>query len=208
MIKQRINVWRLHGTQGLLMQRLARYSVLGWALFVVTAIALFVLQAVAVWRTPPIVAVDRSGVILGNMEWWHASSRSSQDIMAASLRFVRDYVSADSATIVPDYVQALEMMASPFRHATVHALAKSAYIARVRQAHMRSWVTFAHADHRPRILSRSGRVALVRVSGTIHIVTSGGLRRSSRFTLLLTVLAVARNPLDTAGVLIEKVERL
>ena len=197
-----------HGPQGLLMQRLARYAFLGWLFFGGAALAFVVLAAVLLWRTPQVVAVSRSGTILGRMEWLSAIRRSHRDILASSMRFVRDYLSANSATIVPDYVQALDMMADPLREATVAALKKTAYLARVRLAGLRSWVRFDDGSRRPRVLRRSGRVWLVRLSGVIHFVLPDGKTRRQGFSLLLTERSVARSMRNTAGIEIVAIRQL
>ena len=197
------NVWRRHGPQGLLMQRLVRYALLGWILFGCAALAFAVLAVVAVWRTPPIVAVGRNGTVLGRMQWLAAVHRSRREIIAASMRFVRDYLSANGATVVPDYIQALDMMAPPLQAATVAALRKTAYLARVRAARMRSWVSFATGPHRPRVVRRGAGRFLVRLSGVLHVVLPDGRRRHERFAILLTETAIARRADDTAGILVE-----
>ncbi|MHB8254181.1 MAG: hypothetical protein ACYDEV_10900 [Acidiferrobacter sp.] len=202
------NVWLRHGPQGILMQRLARYALLGWCLFGCTAFALCLFAALATWRTPPIIAVNREGVVLGRIEWLNAMHRSRAEIVAASMRFVRDYLSVNSDTIVPDYVQALDMMASPFRAMTVSALKKTAYIARVRAAHLRSWVSFDRGHKRPRVVGLSGRIARVRLSGTVHLALPSGQSRREAFAVILTVASVARRPQDTAGILIDGAQGL
>ncbi len=202
------NVWLRHGPQGMLMQRLARYSVLGWTLFVCTAIAFAVLAALAAWRTPPIIVVNRDGALLGRIQWLGHAYRSRAEIVAASMRFVRDYLSVNGDTVVPDYVQALDMMAPRLRRATVKALQKSAYIARVRNAHIRSWVSFDKGSKRPRVVSVSGGVSRVRLSGVIHLVFPAGPSRRQGFTVVLTVIAAPRRTYDTAGLVIRDVRGL
>lgn len=202
------NVWRRHGPQGILMQRLARYAVLGWILFGCTAAAFCLLAGLAVWRTPPVIAVSRGGAVLGQMEWFHARYRSRRDIVAASMRFVRDYLSVNSDTVMPDYVQALSMMSGPFRDLTVKALRKTAYLARVRKAHLRSWVTFDAGARKPRVVRRAGNSALVRLVGVVHVVLPSGLSRRAAFSLLLTEIIVPRTQQDTAGVLVSGADGL
>lgn len=208
MTRLEANVWRRHGPQGILMQRLARYALLGWVLFGCTAVAFCVLAVLAVWRTPPVIAVSRDGAVLGQMEWFHARYRSRRDILAASMRFVRDYLSANSATVMPDYVQALGMMSGPFRSLTVKALKKTAYLARVRKGHLRSWVTFDAGALHPRVVRRAGNGALVRVAGVVHVILPSGLLRRDTFSLLLTEVIVPRTRANTAGVLVAGVDGL
>lgn len=202
------NVWLRHGPQAMLMHRLARYSILGWVLFVCAAIAFAVLAALTAWRTPPIIAVNRAGAVLGRMQWLGRAHRSRAEIVAASMRFVRDYLSVNRDTVVPDYVQALDMMAPRLRRATVRALQKSAYIARVRGAHIRSWVSFDKGRKRPRVVSMSGSIARVRLSGVIHLVFPSGPSRRQGFTVVLTVTAVPRRTYDTAGLVIRDLRGL
>lgn len=202
------NVWLRHGTQGLLMQRLARYALLGWVLFGVAALAFVLLAAIVTWRTPPIVAVNREGQLLGHIQWLSAMRRSRRELVAASMRFVQDYLSANSATVIPDYVQALNMMATPLRQETVRALQKSAYIARVRSAHLRSWISFNSGRHRPRVVMQKGATAHVRLSGVVHLVLASGQEHRESFSVTLTVVAVPRRPYDTAGVIVDGVQGL
>lgn len=202
------NVWLRHGAQGILMQRLARYSLLGWALFICTAIAFAVLAAIAAWRVPPIIAVSRDGALLGRMQWLGRVHRSRAEIIADSMRFVRDYLSVNRATVVPDYVQALDMMAPRLRRATLKALQKSAYIARVRSAHIRSWVSFDKGRKRPSIVSASSGLSRVRLSGVIHLMFPAGPSRRQNFTVILTVTPVPRRRSDTAGLVINDVRGL
>lgn len=201
-------VWGRHGPQGLLMQRLARYALLGWALFACAAMAFVVLALVAVWRTPPIIAIDRSGAVLGRMQWLGAVHRSRREVIAASMRFLRDYLSANATTVVPDYIQALDMMAPALRSATVAALRQTAYLARVRAARMRSWLSFAKGHDRPRVVRRGAREFLVRLRGTLHVVLPTGRRYRERFAYLLTEIAAARRTHDTAGLRIEGINPL
>lgn len=203
MIFPGVNAWRRHGPQGLLMQRLARYALLGWILFGCAALAFVLLALVAVWRTPPIIAVDRAGTILGRIQWLGAVHRSRREIIAASMRFLRDYLSVNAATVVPDYVQALDMMAPPLRATTVAMLRKTAYIARARAARLRSWVSFAKSPGHRRLVRRDRDRFMVRLSGVVHVVLPNGQRHSERFTLILTEIAVARRAHDTAGILVE-----
>lgn len=202
------NVWLRHGPYGMLMQRLARYALLGWLLFGGTALALFFLAAIATWRTPPIIAVNREGAVLGHVQWLDSPHRSRRELVAASMRFVRDYLSVNSDTVVPDYVQALDMMALPLRDVTIKALQKTAYIARVRKAGLRSWVTFDKGHKGPRVVGSSGSLTRVRLAGVVHLVLPSGQNRREPFSLLITLVPVARRPRDTAGIVIEGVQGL
>lgn len=190
------------------MQRLARYSILGWALFACTAIAFGILAALTAWRLPPVIAVSRDGVLLGRMQWLGRVHRSRAEIVADSMRFVRDYLSVNPDTVVPDYVQALNMMAPRLRRVTVKALQKSAYIARVRSAHIRSWVSFDKGSKKPRVVSMSEGIARVRLSGVIHLIFPSGPNRRQGFTVVLTVTPVPRRPYNTAGLVINDVRGL
>ncbi|WP_298135412.1 hypothetical protein [Acidiferrobacter sp.] len=184
------------------MQRLARYALLGWILFGGTALAFVVLAVVAVSRTPPILAVNRAGTVLGRIQWLAAIHRSRRAIIMASMRFLRDYLSIDGATVVPDTVHALDMMAPHLQAATVAVLQKTAYIARVRAARLRSWVSFVKNPHRPRLIRRDGDRFLVRLSGVVHVILPDGRPVREHFTIILTEIAVARRIHDTSGILV------
>ncbi len=196
---RRPDPFAVHGPQGLILRRLARHALWGWLLFALASLACVLLAVVAIARPSPVIAVDRSGRVLGRIEWLSPQARSRRDLLVAGMRFVRDYFCVNSTTVVADYVQALDMMSASLRQATVAALRKTAYIARVRAAHFRSWVTFRHA----RLLSRSGAHAQLRLSGVIHLARASGAVRHVSFAVILTVTVSARRPNDTAGIVVD-----
>lgn len=195
-----MNIWKAHGPTGSLMQRLARYALLGWLLFMVFAIAFIFLALDCVWRTPPIVAVSASGRILGRMEWLSDKHRSRTELLAASIRFVTDYLSVNSATIMDDYTTALSMMGRKLFVKTIRALRKTRYLARVRLAHTRSWVVFDQGARAPHIVRQEGDTSSVVLRGVIKVIFPNNQEYTRAFALLVVVHVVARNFHNTAGI--------
>ena len=187
-----------HGPAGWLVRRLQTYALLGWILFGVTLTLHFVTVLVGTIAPRPIVAVDASGRVLGTLEYLSPTTRTDQDILAASMRFADDYLSLNSATIFNDYAAAMNMMAPPLLKATEEALHHDTYLARVAASHTHSWIEWADGDAAPRILSRHGLDAQVRLRGTLFVEGPGG-QVQKPFDMTLDTRAVARNSFNTAG---------
>ena len=187
-----------HGPAGWLVRRLQAYALLGWILFGVTLTLHFALILVGTLSPRPVVAVDASGRVLGTLEYLKPTTRSDADILAASMRFTDDYLSLNSATIFNDYAAAMNMMAPDLLHATEQALQHDDYLARVAAAHTHSWIEWASAGAAPRVLSRHGLDAQVRLRGTLHVEGPGG-EIQKPFDMTLETRAVARNSFNTAG---------
>ena len=188
-----------HGPAGWLVRRLQAYALLGWILFGVKLALHFALILVSTLSPRPIVAVDASGRVLGTLEYLSPTSRSDADILAASMRFADDYLSLNSATIFNDYAAAMNMMAPDLLHATEQALHQDDYLARVAASRTRSWIEWAPADAAPRVLSRHGLDAQVRLRGTLYVDGPGG-EVQKPFDMTLETRAVARNSFNTAGI--------
>ncbi|MHB8346904.1 MAG: hypothetical protein ACYDHM_06855 [Acidiferrobacterales bacterium] len=189
-----------HGPNGWLIVRLQRYALAGWIAFFVL-LALFVLLVFVSTMAPkPVVAVNAAGQVLGHMEYLSPDSRSDTEIIAASRRFLDDYLSLNSATLFDDYAAALNMMSPALRAATLAALRRGGdYLARVRAAHARSRLSFDAPPGGERILERRGLTAQVRIRGELHIHDHGGRATVRPFNITLDVAIVARTMANTAG---------
>jgi hypothetical protein len=189
-----------HGPAGWLIRRLQRYALLGWVLFFIVLILHFASQIIGNFVPRPIVAVDASGRVLGNIEYLNADTRSDDDIIAASKRFASLYLSLNADTIFEDYAQAMNMMGDEMLAATQQSLKTDNYLARVAAAKARSWLEFSQPDG-ARILERHGLAAQVRLAG--NIVVDGGSKDkvvSKPFDMTLTIESVARNTSNTSGI--------
>lgn len=202
------NPWLRHGPQGLLLRRLARYHLLGWLCAGASFAAFLLLALIATARTPPVVVVSASGRLLGQIRGSAPTLRPVASILAAAMRFVRDYLSVNSSTVVHDYTRALHMMARPLFVRTVQALRKTGYLARVRQLDARSWVDFDKGRMRPRVLARSADTAQVRLAGTVHIVLADGHRLAQPFAVMLAVTIVARTVTHEGGIVVRAIRPL
>ncbi len=188
-----------HGPAGWLVRKLQAYALLGWILFGVTLTLHFVTVLIGTIAPRPIVAVDASGRVLGTLEYLSPTTRSDQDILAASMRFADNYLSLNSATIFNDYAAAMNMMGPDLLKATEQALHHDTYLARIAASHTHSWIDWAEADAAPRILSRHGLDALVRLRGTLFVEGPGG-QVQKPFDMALDTRTVARNSFNTAGI--------
>ena len=194
-----------HGPTGWLVRRLQRYALLGWALFVLTLCAHFLIVALSTIAPRPVVTVDAAGRVLGTVEYLEPGARTDFEIMASVKRFSMLFLSLNSATIFEDYAEAMNMMDDELLQLTTASLAKSGegelnYLARVAAAKARSWLEFA-ADDGVVLLERRGSQALVRVKG--NIVIDGGSQDgpvSKPFNITFGVRVVARNTVSTSGI--------
>jgi hypothetical protein len=189
-----------HGPSGGLIRRLQRYALLGWVLFFIMLFLHFVSELASNFMPRPILAVDASGRILGNIEYLNAGTRSDDEIIAASKRFASSYMSLNAATIFDDYAQAMNMMSDELLATTQQSLKTDNYLARVAAAKARSWLEFSQQDG-ARIVERHGLTAQVRLAGNI-VIDGGGKDGvvSKPFDMTLTTESVARNTLNTSGI--------
>ena len=189
-----------HGPAGWLIRRLQRYALLGWVLFFVVLFLHFVSEIASNFVPRPIVAVDASGRILGNIEYLNAGTRSDDEIIAASKRFASSYMSLNAATVFDDYAQAMNMMGDELLAATQQSLKADNYLARVAAAKARSWLEFSQQDG-ARLVERHGLTAQVRLVGNI-VIDGGGKDGvvSKPFDITLTTESVARNTSNTSGI--------
>jgi hypothetical protein len=190
-----------HGPTGWLIHRLQRYALLGWALFLITLLLHFVTVLVGQVSPRPVVAVDASGKVLGTLEFLSPTSRSDQELLAATMRFAHNYLSLNSDTIFNDYADAMNIMSPELTKATSEALKKDNYLGRVAAAHTRSWLEWGMGEAAPRVVARNGLDAEVRLRGTLVVQNATG-KVEKPFDISLNTSAVARNSYNTAGITI------
>lgn len=208
MMRPEDNPWLRHGPQGQLLRRLVRYHLLGWFCAGFSLVALLLGALLVIVRTPPVVVVSASGRLLGQIRGSGPTARPAAALLAAAMRFMRDYLSVNSDTIIHDYTSALHMMAPPLFRRTVQALRKTGYLARVRKLRARSWVDFDHGHARPKVLTWSQDTAQVRLVGTVHIVLANGHRLAQRFAVILAVTRIARTVAHASGIIVRAIHPL
>jgi hypothetical protein len=191
----------MHGPTGFLIRRLQRYSLLGWGLFFATLCLHMTIVLVSTVASKPVVVVNESGQMVGTIDYLKPSSRSDQEILATSQRFLVRYMSLNSETIFDDYAEAMNLMHSDLQKLTKEALKHDNYLARVAKAKTRSRIIFAQGKDAPVILERHDLDATVRLRGVIQL--DGTSERIEKpFDTTLLVRAVARNTNNTAGLVI------
>jgi hypothetical protein len=191
-------ILKKHGPAGWLVRKLQFYGMLGWILFFVTLGMFFLTTLVRSLAPQPVIAVDEAGRVLGVMEFLNPSSRSDEELKAASMRFAQLYLSLNSETVFEDYSAAMNMMSPELLKRTQDALKTDNYLARVLQAKSRSWLEFAQPDG-AKVVERHNLNAQVRLHGNIVVDGTGG-RVSQPFDMTLETQAVARNTNNTTGI--------
>lgn len=191
----------MHGPTGFLIRKLQRFGLLGWGLFVATLLMHMLIVLVSTLSPRPVVAVDESGRVLGNIEFLKPASRSSQEILATAQRFLHAYLSLNSDTIFEDYAEAMNLMSPDLQRVTKEGLTRDNYLARVQKAKTRSWLEFAQGGDAPQIVDQRGLDATVRVRGAILVDGPGG-HVEKPFDTTLALRAVARTTANTAGLMI------
>ena len=191
----------MHGPTGSLIRQLQRYSLLGWGLFFATLFMHMLIVLVSTLAPKPVVAVDEAGRVLGSIEFLRPSTRSTQELLAASQRFLHSYLSLNSDTIFEDYAEAMNMMSPDLQRITKESLKQDNYLARVQKAKTRSYLEFVQGSNAPTVLDRRDLDATVRLRGTILVEGQGG-RVEKPFDSTLVVRAVPRTTNNTAGLMI------
>lgn len=194
------DILKKHGPAGWLVRSLQRYAMLGWLLFFILLGMIFVTNLVKMFVPQPVFAVDEAGHLLGVIEYLKPTSRTDQEIIAASKYFIQNFLSLNSATIFEDYAAAMNMMASAYLAETQKAVKDDNYLARVAAAKSRSWLEFAATDG-AKIVERRNMNAQVRLRGNI-VVDAGGGRVEKPFDVMLETEVVARNTNNTSGLVI------
>lgn len=197
--KAAANPYALHGTQGRLIVRLQRYSLLGWVLFFSLLIGVMALVAVSTLAPKPIVAVDAAGRILGTLEYLSPSARSDQEVQATAVYVAQSCLSLNADTIADDLAECMNMMAEPLYNQWIELL-KTGYVSRIRQAGARSTVMIPTDG--VTMVERKGLTAIVQVRGKL-VLNSMPEGRSSTdekpFALELTLTAIPRSTISTRG---------
>lgn len=199
-IKATTNPLLQHGLTGQLIMRLQRYAVLGWGLAILVIVLHFIILAVAATVPRPVVVVDQGGREIGNIDYLKPSSRSDQEIIAASMRYLTLRLSLNSSTIYNDLAEAMNMESPQMQAITKAAITADNYLQRVEQVKSRSWLDFATGSNAPVILDRRGLEARVRLKGTINVDMGGKHAEPKPFDVSLSVSSAARNTINTAGI--------
>ena len=189
-----------HGPAGWLVRRLQRYALLGWFLFFITLSIHFLIVFASTFSARPVVVVDESGRVLGALEYLKPTTRTDQEIVAASKRFATLFMSLNSSTVYEDYAEAMNMMGPELLGITQQAIKTDNYLARVEAAKAKSWLEFA-PNNGARIVERRGLNAQVRLTGNI-VIDAGTGPVSKPFDITLETEAVARNTTNTSGLII------
>jgi hypothetical protein len=197
------NPYALHGTQGRLIVRLQRFSVLGWILFFLLLIGVMGLVAVSTLAPKPIVAVDAAGRVLGTLEYLSPSARSDQEVQATAAYVAQSCMSLNADTIAEDLAECMNMMAEPLYNHWIELL-KTGYVSRIHQAGARSTVLIPSDG--VTIVERKGLTATVQVHGKLMLNSMAEGRSSTDekpFALELTLTAIPRSTISTRGFRLE-----
>lgn len=190
-----------HGPAGSILFSVYRWAVAGWTLFALAVVLLAVITLAERWSPRPVLVVDSSGRVMGQVVW-----RKVQDdraLAGGARRFVEAYLSMNSETVFDDYGYALNLMSDALRRQAIQRIRATGYLAKIRDAHWWSWVEFT-SSRSHLWLRRSSDGGLVHLAG--HIVVIGEARRVEvPFDLIVDVRSVPRTDQDPYGVEIESV---
>ncbi|MHB1951403.1 MAG: hypothetical protein ACYCQK_08010 [Acidiferrobacteraceae bacterium] len=192
-----------HGETGSILRSVRRHGLLGWCLFGVAAVLLLVLSAAYSLIPRPVLVVDRTGRVRGQITW-RRSVVSRREMLDDSETFVSDLLSMNSATVFDEYAHALNMMSPALRARILAETRRNEYLAKIVAAHLTSWVTFATGDQAPQILKTAGNRAWVQLSGQV-IADGAQVRRSAPFDLMLGIRRVPRTTANTSGIEVDSV---
>ncbi len=191
------NLIKKHGPAGALLLRVRRHGFVGWLLFIITA-AIFMLYVFLMSLKPtPVLAVDEQGRVLGHFEYLSAESRTDDELVAGGMRFLRYYLSANSAFIIEDFTAALNMMAPPLRESKLQEALQSQQIVRIQKAKSRSHIVLS--PDQPPSIERHDLRAQVRLVGEV-VVQVGVQAISQEFDITLDIETIPRTTLSTSGI--------
>ena len=185
----------MHGPTGGLIMRLQRYALLGWGLALTLLLVLVIYIFLDKIFGTPVLAVNEEGQVLGHFEYLSGSSRSDDEVLAGGQRFLRDYLSANSAFIMEDYTRALNMMEEGLRQQKLDEVLESNYLIRISEANTRSHIEFSDS---PTIEWRRELQSEVRYRGNV-VAQAGKSIVEQPFDITLTLQAVPRSTLATVG---------
>lgn len=193
-----------HGPMSGLVRQLQRFALLGWFLFALVLVLHFVLVMLSTMAPRPVVTVNASGQVIGNLEYLSPTARSDDELLAASMRFVQNFMSLNSESIFDDYSQAMNMMAPELFEKTRHSIMADNYLAIVAKSQTRSRIEFGRGELAPRVVERKDLEGQIRLRGQIVVYDARVRGTSSEvkkpFDMTLRVRAVPRNTLNTAGI--------
>lgn len=185
----------MHGPTGGLIMRLQRYALLGWGLaFALLFVLVMYIFLDKIFGTP-VLAVNEEGQVLGHFEYLSGASRTDDEVLAGGQRFLRDYLSANSAFIMEDYTRALNMMEESLRQQKLNEVLETNYLVRIGEANTRSHLEFSSS---PQIEWRRELQSEVRYRGNV-VAQAGKSIVEQPFDITLTLQAVPRSTLATVG---------
>lgn len=189
-----------HGTTGWLIMIVQRYALLGWGIAGVVLLLHFFVAALGAVTPRPVLVVDESGRVVGNIEILNSNARSNDEIIAASKRYLTMCMSLNSATIYDDYAACMNMQAPELEKITQASLAADNYLPRIEKVKSRSWLEFSSGANAPALVGRKDMDAHVRLKGLVHIDLDGKSAEPKPFDTTLGLRIVPRTSLNTAGI--------
>lgn len=195
---------KAHGMAGSLYMKLQRTAIIGWSLFFLLLLLVFIYAIVSALVPSQVIAVDESGRILGTFEYMDSSQRTNEEIIAGAQFFARNYVNVNSATIFDDYASAVNMMTPGFSKQVLTDVRRSGYLTAVKEADTTSRVHFYTGKNKPQIIRREGNEASVNLKGDIAIIYIDGNEKRTPFDITVSLKLVPRSTLSTHGLQILK----
>jgi hypothetical protein len=156
---------KAHGSTGFLILRLARFSWLGWLLFLITAgiFSTYVLVDKLIGDT--VLVQDERGALLGQINWRHDNFRTDLQIISGAETWLRHYLSKNSSTVVYDTAAALSVAGPEFLERRLDRLKNSILIQEIEARKVRSWIEFKQTV----VVERKGDRYVVRSEGVIVV---------------------------------------
>ena len=199
-VKTKTNPLLGHGVGGWLMVRLQRYALLGWGVAFLVLILHFFVAALGAVTPRPVLVVDESGRVVGNLEILNSRARSDDELIAASKRYLSNCMSLNSATIYDDYAACMNMQTPELLAITKASLATDNYLPRVEKVKSRSWLEFSIVQNAPAIVGKHGMEVHIRLKGLAHVDLDGKPADSRPFDTTLGLRIVPRTSLNTSGI--------
>ena len=190
----------MHGSNGFLITRLSRYAITGWLAFFLSMSLFFVYVAFDKLVPVPVIAVNGSGQILGTFEYLDPTTRTDEEVIAASKYFLDRYTSVNGSTVFEDNAIALTMMVPKLRERTLESLKETQYLLKAEKARAHSFNEYDKNDG-ARIIAKRDLLRAVRLKGYLVITPRvGGDVIEKPFDITLDIKIIPRNTFVTAGI--------
>lgn len=190
----------MHGKNGFLITRLSRYATTGWIAFFLSMSFFFAYVVVDKLVPVPVIAVNGSGQILGTFEYLDPTTRTDEEVIAASKYFLDRYTSVNSSTVFEDNAIALTMMVPALRQRTIESLTESSFLVKVEKAKAHSSNEYDKKDGAT-IIAKRDLLRAVRLKGYLVITPSAGSDVVEKpFDITLDIKIIPRNTFVTAGI--------